>query len=555
MCKSYNGLTWLPHVLTRDSFSAALLGLPKLLKEDDIHAEFPSDVDDENLTESGFHSTTPGESTRLSSALALFRAAQILSQVLVEVYPAASSHELSLQKLGILNQHLDDWLRDLAPHLRLQFVQDKPSTGTVSSRSPLLVCMLGPSMDHLPLTDLQSLAYYYTRSLIHRPAVGSSLGSKASSSIMTLADSSKHIIQIVQLLEERRMSFTFCLNRNELLLLAGFGLLYQSVDLDRDGKLIRDSQRLVSSAMAILDRDAAPGAAEFRKIASSLMPDDGPSQSATASTVPNASASRRKSDSRMPAPQATQRSTRKQLQAIASRFSFGASTNHRPLKVEDNSRRATLPTIIPGKFPHAARNNSQRSISSARSEPVARHADFHSTSHVRPQRSQQQLRLIPAYECPNLDYFPLGGHHDSTPTSAFPAMPKPTLAPLADWEHIFHCTLDTHGASPIADLHTVSTPLWIDGWGGGAPTPDEQSGGGTSGAGSGAGSGMLGQSSLSLSEESLTSGSCEDLSCAESVRAGAGSDGAGGAYHGIMMPSGDVDAYGELGGLDGNFGL
>lgn len=114
------------------------------MKDDDIRAEFPSDVDDENVTESGFQSVTPGESTRLSSALALFRAAQILSKVLDQVYPAASSHELSLQKLGALDQDLDDWLRNLAPHLRLQFVQDKPSTGTVSSRSPLLVRIRRP---------------------------------------------------------------------------------------------------------------------------------------------------------------------------------------------------------------------------------------------------------------------------------------------------------------------------------------------------------------------------------------------------------------------------
>ena len=141
MCKYYCAHRRSLQQLTWHSFSAALLGLPKLLNEDDIHAEFPSDVDDENITKRGFQSTTPGESTRLSSALALFRAAQILSKVLDEIYPAASSHKLSLQKLGALNQDLDDWLKDLAPHLRLQFVQDKPSTGTVSSRSPLLVCI------------------------------------------------------------------------------------------------------------------------------------------------------------------------------------------------------------------------------------------------------------------------------------------------------------------------------------------------------------------------------------------------------------------------------
>ena len=109
------------------------------MKENDIHAEFPSDIDDENVSERGFQSTLPGESTRLSSALALFRVARILSKVLDEVYPAASSHESSLQKIGALNDELGVWLQSLPPHHRLQFVQDKPSTDVVGNRSPLLV--------------------------------------------------------------------------------------------------------------------------------------------------------------------------------------------------------------------------------------------------------------------------------------------------------------------------------------------------------------------------------------------------------------------------------
>lgn len=125
--------------LTLNSFSAALLGLPKLLKEADIHAEFPADVDDENISEQGFQFTLPGESTRVSSALALFRLARIMSKVLDENYPAASSHDLSLQKICALNDELDVWLGSLPPHLRLLFAQDKPSTNVIGSRSPLLV--------------------------------------------------------------------------------------------------------------------------------------------------------------------------------------------------------------------------------------------------------------------------------------------------------------------------------------------------------------------------------------------------------------------------------
>lgn len=126
-------------MLTGLSFSAALLGLPKLLNETDIHTEYPSDIDDENVSERGYHSSLPGESTKLSSALALFRVARILSKVLDEVYPAAPSYELSLQKLALLNDELGVWLQSLAPQHRLQFVQDKPSTDVVGSRSPLLV--------------------------------------------------------------------------------------------------------------------------------------------------------------------------------------------------------------------------------------------------------------------------------------------------------------------------------------------------------------------------------------------------------------------------------
>ena len=121
------------------SFSAALLGLPKLLNDSDIYAEYPADVDDENVSERGFQSTLPGESTRLSNALALFRVSRILSTVLIEIYPAASSHDLSLQKIGVLSDELDNWQSSLPSHLRLQFVQDKPSANIVGSRSLLLV--------------------------------------------------------------------------------------------------------------------------------------------------------------------------------------------------------------------------------------------------------------------------------------------------------------------------------------------------------------------------------------------------------------------------------
>ena len=107
-----------------------------------MHCEYPVDADDEYVTEKGFLPTLPGESTKLSSALALFRVSRILSKTLAELYPASSSHEISFRAMASLADDLEDWQNNLAPHLKLTFLQDKPSTNVTSSRSPILVCCI-----------------------------------------------------------------------------------------------------------------------------------------------------------------------------------------------------------------------------------------------------------------------------------------------------------------------------------------------------------------------------------------------------------------------------
>lgn len=116
-----------------------MLGLPKILKEEEINAELPSDIDDEYVSEEGFLPTLPGDSTKISSALALFRAARVLAQVLDVEYSTSTSHEVSYSKLRELEEELDGWKASLAPHLRMEFVNGMPATNVVHSRSPLLV--------------------------------------------------------------------------------------------------------------------------------------------------------------------------------------------------------------------------------------------------------------------------------------------------------------------------------------------------------------------------------------------------------------------------------
>ncbi|CEO59379.1 hypothetical protein PMG11_04055 [Penicillium brasilianum] len=239
---------------TVDRFSSVLTGMPVLLREIDIEIEYPADIDDENVTESGFLPTLPGESTRISSALALFGATRILNKALEDLYPSKAGYDVHVAKLRSVAGQLDGWLHGLPPHLRLEFSQDKPSTNVTSSRSPLL-----------------SLVYYFIRSLIHRPALCFAEEHTRSPSVLAISDSAKHIIQILELLDERRLCLSVSMNRRELVFFSGLGLLWQSMGLKRDSKLAKENQKLLSAVVEQLEPESSSAATEFRTIASTLV--------------------------------------------------------------------------------------------------------------------------------------------------------------------------------------------------------------------------------------------------------------------------------------------
>lgn len=511
---------------TVDCFSAAHLGLPKLLKEEDVHCEYPVDADDEYVTEKGFLPTLPGEYTKLSSALALFRVTRVLAKVLSENYPASASHEISFRTLTFLADELEDWSNNLAPHLRLQFQQDKPSTNVISSRSPLL-----------------SLAYHYIRSLIYRPAVTANLGDRGSSAVVAVADSCKHTVQILQLLDERKLSFAFCLNKNELLVQAGFGLLFQTLDLDQEGKLIKDCQRLVCSVIEMLERGGATGASEFRRVGCSVI------SISRADKNPPPSIPRNNSEGSMAAPQETFRAAQKQLKAIASRFSPSVTKHARHDPKEP--RRATLANLSPSLGHH--NNQSSASISSIRSEPLSARSEptlsplTHRpsiTTHTKTCKSSSSLR-----QNPNIDYLSFGPDLLSSYPFAIDSSGKAEVS-STDWERLLssidngqtniHDTI--YGGQPVDALIDMlplsagaeSHLTWPPGvWGLGAT--DQQPP----------------QSVLSFSDESFTSG--EEFGNCDYGSTGSSEH----VYHGIIIPELNSPGNGLIGlaGLDGNFGL
>ncbi|KAG9249006.1 fungal-specific transcription factor domain-containing protein [Calycina marina] len=365
---------------TVDCFSAAAMGLPKLLKEEDLHAEYPSDADDGCITERGFQPSIPGDVTRMSNALAMFRAARIMSKVLDQVYSAAATHDLSLQTLTILENELTAWSDSLPPHLKLTFRQEKPSIDLTGSRSAIL-----------------SLVFYYIRSLIHRPAIGSSLGSKASASTISLADSSKHIIQIVQLLEERNMSFSVCLNKNKLLTLCGLSLLYQGLDLKHEGKLMQDGQRLIGAVVIYLEKANAPRATDFKRLTAIMLNQE--TLHYVGSQLASPQADKSTSISRKPVPSKIYGHSR-------------ISESDLPYQKE-KLRRATLPNL--STQTQSGYQYGRSSFDAMTARPVMSRHDYEAFSSQLPARSKPHL--VKVVKPPNLDYLSLNSAPSYTRTS------------------------------------------------------------------------------------------------------------------------------------------
>ncbi|KAL5868956.1 DNA-binding transcription factor cat8 [Pyricularia oryzae] len=511
---------------TMDCFTAATLGLPRLMAEIDIHAEYPSDIDDEYVTEKGFQPTLPGEYTKVSSALALFRATRILASVLDKVYPTTAAHELSLQKMAALAAELNEWNDKLPRHLKLTFKQDKPSTDVTGSRSPLL-----------------AFVYYYIRTLIFRPALGSSLGPKAASAIIAVGESSKHMIQITQLLEERNMSFSLCLNKADTLILCGMELLYHSLDVKTGSKTMRDTESLVNSVIKTVETAKAPGSYDFKRVAGLLVSvDEATQQRAALPTPPSHSP-----ETTMAAP--TQRSSPQMPQPVMpprnAAFPLGRHTSATMsetdlLPQQEKLRRLSMPQS--STQPELARTDSRSSYDGNRRHDVNKLAkrDHRLSLSMTQAKMITRLSPHPRSGARGLDFLPLGGpkpqqHQGSQPPSPVQSRPrqqvqeqyslprKPehkmpssdTVSTTAEWEALLG-SMDggqvnvydaIYGGPGLASFTATETPAPATS-GGWSPDSWDLSGitiGGTNGGEFDVSSAPVAQSVLSISDESLSS--------------------------------------------------
>ncbi|KAL9618733.1 MAG: hypothetical protein Q9160_006612 [Pyrenula sp. 1 TL-2023] len=358
-CELRKRAFWAQYVL--DRLSAATLGQPVMMRESDITTEYPTDIDDENLTDKGFLPALPGEPTKISNALALIHVSRILSSALEQLYPAAASYSVSVDKARVLDAELDEWSKALPSHLRLQFSNDKPSTNVISDRSPLL---------------------------------------------------------ILDLLDERKMNFTFPMNKGEMLITSGFVLLWQKFDLPSDGKIMQDTQKSMLLLLDVFKRYSAEGAINFASIVQDLTTRQISPESdlVRKPTLPSPDI---RSLASMTAPPVKHKSARKQFQAIASRFTSFASKNQLKQPNEATPRRSVV-TLAPAQTSTPlsslyGRTYSQLSVSSAQSEPTVPVPP----GYISPTVSHSSQSTSSGV---NLDYFPMA--HQSSVTLSPSALRK-----------------------------------------------------------------------------------------------------------------------------------
>jgi hypothetical protein len=368
---------------------------------------------------------------------------------------------------------------------------------------------------------------------------------------VVLASCSKHIVQILQLLAERSLCFSFCLNKNELLISSGFGLLFQNLDLEGGSTLMKENSRLTFIIANMLDRQPSRASVEFRRVSTALAMQHISKLSEDAKRAP-LSLSRHNSDIGLNQQQEEPSSTQKHIRAIMSRFTSSSGSSAKSHRSDD--RRATVPVL-----PREATNTSRTSLSSIHSEPsLARSEPARSpgmqmpitnSSKPRKQRPQSSVKNSST----NLDYLPL----EPMITSAYPFAASAMTsgknnASSTDWERLLG-SLDNgqtniydgiYGGPPIEALNESAPPpadanlVW-------SPA-DMWSINNTNGTNT-----AVPQSVLSFSDESLTSGGDEfpDLTqCASHEN-----------YKGIWIPdmspgAVDTDAFG-ISTLDGGFGL
>lgn len=260
--------------------------------------------------------------------------------------------------------------------------------------------------------------YYFIRSLIHRPAVCYADENLRSPSALALSDSAKHIIQILELLDERRLCLSVCINRKELIFFSGLGLLWQMLDVKNDSRLAKDSQKLLGTAMQYLQSESSAAAAEFGTLSNTLISLDG-------ARPPSVG---KQQYQEMVAPtEKPSKSPKKHLQALKSRLIACSTRDKQPPahSSPQSSRRNTISGATPPLIPQSLRSPSWSSLPLTQPDQLPAPLYLNDKGHS-PLDLASDPRLAAS----------VGYDHPRSMSCSTPSDPTAGAITMADWEYV-----------------------------------------------------------------------------------------------------------------------
>ena len=386
------------------------------------------------------------------------------------------------------------------------------------------------------------------------------------------------------------MSFSFCLNKPDTLILCGMALLYQTLDLKQDSKVLKDNEKLVNAVIKLVDRAKAPGSYDFKRVAGLLIAVEEPSPPQSLPTPP-----RQSPDTCMAAPPARRTSPPTTMSGTAHRMHpalglhAGASASETDLlRQQEKLRRMTMPQPPqlapppppPPPPPQQQQQQQQNAVDQYRARsrqsfdgllrhdvPIGRRDHRLSLSQAQAAQAAMIARVSPGGGLstaakPNLDYLSLSTTPQSQPSSPVQGrgqhvssqlcsqLQKASSTSTAEWEAL----LGSMDGGPLSVYDTMyggggpglltETPVSTASW-----SPNSWDLGGFNLGDFGPASATT-HSVLSLSEDGLSSG--DDVAPSEMGLGVAGLD-CRNALLPVTTACGTTDGY-VLGGME-NFGL
>lgn len=233
------------------------------------------------------------------------------------------------------------------------------------------------------------------------------------------------------------MSFSFCLNKTDLLVLCAMALLYQALELKQDSKMRQDNERLINGVFKMVGRMKAPSTYDLKRVAKLVVSVDEEEQtSAPQQSLPTPPGQSPETVSMAaPPPPPAQKSPPKKPKKKATNPPKTYSVNRHPsmsetdiLQQQEKLRRMTMPNISPVTPQQQVTEPSHRPTSRASLDGGRSDATL-----LQQQRREQRISVSQAAMMGrldgtprNLDYLALGSAQpprQSSPSTFYP-MPQ-----------------------------------------------------------------------------------------------------------------------------------